>query len=44
LPIVIEVVDKPERIELLLGQIDPLIEEGLVTLEKVRVIAYRHKN
>jgi uncharacterized protein len=42
LPIVIEIVDKPERIELLVAEIDTLIEEGLVTLEKVRVIAYRH--
>ena len=42
LPIVIEIVDKPERIETLLPLIDPLIEEGLVTLEKVQVIAYRH--
>lgn len=39
LPVVVEIVDKPERIAKLL----PLIEEGLVTLEKVRVIAYRHK-
>jgi hypothetical protein len=42
LPIVIEIVDKPERIEAFLPVIDPLIEEGLVTLEKVQVIAYRH--
>jgi uncharacterized protein len=42
LPIVIEIVDKPERIADLLGEIDGMIEEGLVTLEKVRVIAYRH--
>ncbi len=42
LPIIIEIVDKAERIDLLLPQIDELIVEGLVTLEKVRVIAYRH--
>jgi uncharacterized protein len=42
LPVVIEIVDKPERIEAFLPAIDPLIEEGLVTLEKVQVFAYRH--
>ena len=42
LPIVIEIVDKPERIAELLPEIDGMIEEGMVTLEKVRVIAYRH--
>jgi uncharacterized protein len=44
LPIVIEIVDKPERIDLFLPLIDPLIEEGLVTLEKVQILAYRHSN
>jgi uncharacterized protein len=42
LPIVIEIVDKPERIALVLPEIDAMIGEGLVTLEKVRVVAYRH--
>jgi uncharacterized protein len=42
LPIVIELVDRPDRIEGFLPLIDPMIEEGLVTLEKVQVIAYRH--
>jgi PII-like signaling protein len=42
LPIVIEIVDQAERIDAFLPVIDPLIEEGLVTLEKVQVIAYRH--
>jgi hypothetical protein len=42
LPVVIEIVDKPERIAMLLPEIDAMIQEGLVTLEKVRVIAYRH--
>lgn len=43
LPIVVEIVDKPERIEALLPELDNMIEEGLVTLERVRVIAYRHQ-
>lgn len=42
LPIVIEIVDRPERIAELLPEIDGMIVEGSVTLEKVRVIAYRH--
>ncbi len=42
LPLVIEIVDKPERIAEFLPILDQMIAEGLVTLEKVRVIAYRH--
>jgi len=42
LPMVIEIVDKPERIQELLPELDTMIEEGLVTLEKVQIIAYRH--
>ncbi|MBP8131008.1 MAG: DUF190 domain-containing protein [Candidatus Hydrogenedentes bacterium] len=42
LPLVIEIVDKPERIEAFLPELDGLIEEGLVTLEMVKVFAYRH--
>lgn len=42
LPIVLEIVDKPERIAAFLPELDGLIDEGLVTLEKVRVLAYRH--
>ncbi len=43
LPILIEVVDSQEKIEQLLPYIDSVVEEGLVTMEKVQVIAYRHK-
>ncbi len=42
LPMVIEIVDKPERIAEFLPDLDQLMDEGLVTLEKVRVIIYRH--
>ena len=42
LPVIVEIVDEPEKISALLGELDHLITEGLVTLEKVRVIAYRH--
>jgi len=42
LPVVIEIVDRLDRIESFLPFLDELIAEGLVTLEKVNVIAYRH--
>ena len=42
LPVVIEIVDNEERIEAFLPELDHLVGEGLVTLERVRVIAYRH--
>ncbi len=41
LPMVIEIVDTPEKIEQFLPDLDEMIGEGLVTLEKVQVIAYR---
>ncbi|MBI5493088.1 MAG: DUF190 domain-containing protein [Deltaproteobacteria bacterium] len=42
LPMVIEIVDTPERIEAFLPDLDKLVEEGMITIEKVRVLAYRH--
>ncbi|ABA58742.1 Protein of unknown function DUF190 [Nitrosococcus oceani ATCC 19707] len=44
LPMVVEIVDQPERIAAFLPELDALIEEGLVTLERVQVIAYRHSH
>lgn len=41
LPIVVEVVETSERIESILPRLDELVEGGLITLEKVRVILYR---
>lgn len=41
LPMVIEIVDRPDRIAAFLPELDTLIGEGLVTLEKIRVITYR---
>ncbi|MFZ0211411.1 MAG: DUF190 domain-containing protein [Candidatus Acidiferrales bacterium] len=41
LPIVIEVVEYAERIEQILPRLDQMVEGGLITLEKVRVILYR---
>jgi PII-like signaling protein len=42
LPVVIEIVDTEERIRQLLPFLDEAVEGGLVTLERVQVIAYRH--
>ena len=44
LPVVIEIVDRPDRIAEFLPKLDTMIAEGLVTLEKVRIIAYRHES
>jgi len=41
LPMVVEVVESTERIEQILPQLDEMVEGGLITLEKVRVILYR---
>ena len=41
LPIVIEIVDRAERIDELLDELDPMIADGLVTRERVRVVRYR---
>ncbi|MBN1333266.1 MAG: DUF190 domain-containing protein [Synergistales bacterium] len=42
LPVIVEIVDSEEKIESFLSQLDDLMDDGLVTLEKVRVIVYRH--
>jgi PII-like signaling protein len=41
LPIVIEIVDSAEKIEAFLPVVDGAIDEGLATIEKVRVRLYR---
>lgn len=41
LPSVVEIVDTAERIEAVLPLLDEMIADGLITLERVRVIAYR---
>ncbi len=42
MPVVVEIVDRQEKIEAFIPQLDELIGEGLVTMEKVKVIVYRH--
>jgi hypothetical protein len=41
LPIVIEIVDGKDKIDLLMPHIDEMVQEGLVTLERVQVIKYQ---
>ncbi len=43
LPIIIEIVDTEEKIQKLIPFLDEAVEEGLITIEKVKVIKYRHK-
>jgi uncharacterized protein len=40
LPVLIEIVDREEKINALLPELDQMVGDGLVTLEKVRVIKY----
>ena len=41
LPILIEVVDREDRVRQILPEIDDMVDGGLITLEHVEVIAYR---
>jgi PII-like signaling protein len=41
LPVVIEVADSAERIDRIVPLLDEMVTEGLVTLERVEIIAYR---
>jgi uncharacterized protein len=41
LPVLIEVVDQEDRVRAVLPEIDGMVGDGLITLERVEVIAYR---
>ena len=41
LPMVIEIVDATEKIEEFLPELQSLVKDGLITIEKMRVLAYR---
>jgi PII-like signaling protein len=41
LPVLIEIVDKEEKINDFLPALDEMLGDGLVTLEKVRILTYR---
>lgn len=40
LPVVVEIVDSEDRMERLTAILDEMVAEGLVTMEKVRVLKY----
>jgi len=42
LPIVVEIVDQEDRIAGFLPALDKMVSEGMITLEKVNVLVYRH--
>lgn len=41
LPLVVECVDTEEKIDAILPELDEMLDGGLITLEKVKVIMYR---
>ena len=41
LPILVEVVDQEDRVRAALPHLDSMVTDGLITLERVEVIAYR---
>jgi PII-like signaling protein len=41
LPMVVEIVDSLEKVEAFVPTLDTMIKDGLVTIEKVRVIHYK---
>lgn len=44
LPIIIELVDTEENLNKIIPFLHDTVKEGLVTMEKVRIIKYRHSN
>jgi PII-like signaling protein len=44
LPIVIEVVDDEEHLRPLIAEIDAIVDDGLITTERVEVVAYRARS
>jgi PII-like signaling protein len=41
LPVIVEIVDSEEKISAFLPVVDEMVQEGLVTLEAIKVIQYR---
>lgn len=42
LPVMIEIVDTEENVSRILPFLDETVQEGLITIENVRIIKYRH--
>ena len=43
LPVVIEVIDVPEKISAALEYVYPMVSEGLITLDEVQIVKYTHR-
>lgn len=43
LPLIIHAIDTPEKIEKAIELVSPMVSEGLVTVEDVRVVRYTHR-
>ena len=41
LPVLVEVVDQEDRVRAILPELDGMVADGLITVERVEVIAYR---
>jgi PII-like signaling protein len=44
LPVVIEVIDRPDRIEKVMPRLDEMVQEGLVVISDVEIVVYRHRD
>ncbi len=42
-PIIVEVIDREEKIKELVAILDNVVEEGLIVMEDVNIISYKHK-
>ena len=43
LPIVIEIVDAQDKVNLLLPHLEKMMLEGMITMEHVKILLYRHE-
>jgi len=44
LPMIVELVDTEEKLNTLMPFLDETVEEGLITMERVKVVKYRRKD
>jgi len=44
LPIIVEIVDAPEKIEAFMPDLEKMIGDGLITIERAEVLLYRSKS
>jgi PII-like signaling protein len=42
LPVVVEIVDTADKVQQLLPFLDRAVDEGMITIEAVKVLRYRH--